>query len=868
MKPQSKRKKRWLWAGIVTVVVLGVGYYVGRHYAWPAIKTWRIARMNQEAQKFLDTGDPANALLVARKSLQASTANADGWRIAAKASVARQRPDAVWYQDSLCREEPTKENYIELMRLALMFDVPDYAMSAIKSVEKDAVNDPNFHRLAAQAYERTGKPAAAEAHLIALTKLQPDDQVAQLDLAEIQLAADTSHRNAALRTEVYALARHPDLRLRALTLLLRDSIAGKSTADIEKVVGQLQATPGLDVPTRLLVIQGLTVLGQPAAQDLLAALQKEVVDHPQDAARVLEFLIRSNRMADVQPWVATLPDATRADQDVQRMVAEALLRLNDSPGLEAYLRGTTWPRHEYLRQALLAHAYRAMGRSADFAAAWKLALIDAGTDLRKATALLARVDEWRWLNERYEVIWKLFALTPTNTSVQQLLITWERHQGNTTNLNRLFTRVVEVQPRDPVAANNLAYTDLLLDSNFERASLMARKLATIAPQNPFYATTYAFALLKQGHPADALARLDALTATQRTDPVRMLIKARCLAALGQASAAADLMEGVILRGMLPEELKIAEETRADIARLDRAQGNRSRLLAMRHGQEQDSGAAGYLALLPADVRRNASTDMQLADSFYAAPDWDSLRELLRTTKWKNDDYLRSALKAYVRRRSGDQLQSEDEWRQALALAGRDVGRLQNLRTLATKWEWPAERLEAQNLIFERNPADPELLAELLRSYRDAHRTTDMQRVLSLAVGDSTDPTDAGVALAYLSILLDTNLARAHVMAQNAFEVARADPVRRTVYAFSLWKQRRSAEAMRLLADLPPDAKSEVVSIPLVRAVIQAQLGAVDAATASLAQFKHDSALPEEEALATKVSGDLAAQREPVKPPQT
>lgn len=867
MKPQPNRKMRWLWSGLLAVAVLGGGYYVARHYAWPAIKTWRITRMNQEAQKFLDAGDAANALLVARKSLQASTANPAGWRIASKASAARQRPDAVWYQDSLCREEPTKENYIELIRLALLFDVPDYALTAIKAVEKEAGDDPTFHRLAAQAYQRTTRPLLAEAHLIALTHLQPTDLVAQLDLAELQLATDPGRKNAALRTQVLALANQPELRLRALTLLLRDSIASKSTADIEKIVHQLQLTPGLDVPGRLLVIQGLSVLGQPTAQELLTHLQTEVAARPQDVARVLEFLIRNGRSAEAQPWVATLPDAIRAAPDVQHMVAEALLRLNDATGLEAYLRGGNWPRHEYLRQALLAHAYRSLGRSADFAAAWKLALIDAGSDLRKATALLARADEWRWLNERYEVVWKLFALTPTNSSVQQLLITWERHQGNTANLNRLFTRVVEVQPKDPVAANNLAYTDLLLDANLERSSLMARRLATLAPQNPFFATTFAFALLKEGKPADALARIDALTATQRTDPVRMLIKARCLAALGQGGAAADLMDGVITRGMLPEELRLADETRADIARLDRARGNRSQLLALRHGQEQDSGAAGWLALLP-DVRRNASTDMQLADSFYATPDWNALQELLRTTRWKADDYLRSALMAYVLRQNGDLLQSHEQWQQALALADREPARLQNLRTLATKWDWAAERLETQNLVFERNPGDPVLLAELLRNYRDAHRTTDMQRVLGLAVGASTDPTDAAVALAYYSILLDTNLARAHVMAQNAFEIARADPVRRTVYAFSLWKQHRAAEAMRLLSDLPPDAKSELVSIPLVRAVIQAQLGAVDAAAASLAKFKSDSALPEEEALATKISGELAAQRETVKPRQT
>jgi hypothetical protein len=118
------------------------------------------------------------------------------------------------------------------------------------------------------------------------------------------------------------------------------------------------------------------------------------------------------------------------------------------------------------------------------------------------------------------------------------------------------------------------------------------------------------------------------------------------------------------------------------------------------------------------------------------------------------------------------------------------------------------------------------------------------------------------------MLLDNNVARAHVVARNAFEAVPADPVRRAVYAFSLWKQRRVAEAMPLLSGIQPSAKSELVSIPLVRATIQAQMGARDAALASLAQFQADTALPEEVALAAKVSNQLSAQAESVKPPRT
>ena len=858
--------QRWLVVSGLAVLVLAGGYYGARHYAWPAVKAWRITHMNREARGFLARGDLSNALLTARKSLEASTQNPEAWRVAAETSAAQQRAVAMWYQDNLCRLEPSRANYLELIRLSLRFDLPAYALGTVSKMAPEARDDPEYHRLAAEVYKRTGQPVAAKFQLAALTALRPTDRGAQLDLAEMELATDTARTDVALRARVLALAEVPELHARALILLLRDNVAGQVKAGTAELVRRLQLEPSLDLDGRLLVIQGLFLLEQPEAGSRLAQLQKDVADKPADVVRVVDFLTRTGRAAEARAWVATLPDASRRDENVERTVAEALLTLKDAPGLESFLRGGHWAKNEYLRQALLAHAYRDEGRSAEFEEAWKLALLNVGTDLRKITALLARADEWRWVTERHQVVWKLFMLIPTNETAQRALLIWERHQGNTANLNRFFTRLVEVQPKDNVALNNLAYTSLLLDANVARSGLIAKELATAEPRNPFFATTYALALFKQGHPAEALARLDALTVSERAEPTRVLLRAMCQAALGQATAASDLLSGVVVTGMLPEEKRLADDVMTEIVRLDRMQGNRSRLLAYR--KSQASGAVGWLAVVSAATRKSASTDMQLADSLYATSDWTGLRELLRTTKWNEADYLRTALLAYVYRREGSLLQSDEQWRQTVALADRDTERLQNVRALVTEWKWAPERLETVDLIFARTPGDRLLLAELLRSYRDAGKTADLERVLGLYVGDNTEPTDEAVDQAYFNLLLETNLARAHVVARNAFETAPADPVRRMVYAFSLWKQRRVAEAMPLLAGMPAGARSELVSIPLMRATIQAQMGAREQAQASLAQFDSINALPEEAALAAKISSQLSAQAESVKPPST
>jgi predicted Zn-dependent protease len=859
VKTNSPRRKRWLLAGLLAVPLLGGGYYLARYQGWPAVKAWRMARMNRDARAFLAAGDAANALLTARKSLQSSTRNPEAWRIAVAASIARSRSDAVWYQDSLSREEPTRANRLELVRLALHFEIPGYALAVMPDLEKEAQADPEFHRLAAQLYARTNQPVDAARHLVALTRLQPGDRTAQLDLAEIALAADPARQDTALRALVLALADQPALRLRALTLLLRDNLAGRVVPGTAELVRRLQLIPDPDVAARLLVIEGLFLLAEPAAPARLVQLQAEVKDRPADVARVLAFLVRTGRTEQVGPWTDTLPAETRQDEDVQRLVAEALLVRGDAAGLEALLRGGRWAKNDYLRAALLAHAYRDLGRSADFAEAWKLALISGGTDLRKAIALLARVDAWQWVPERHEVVWKIFALAPTNESVQHILALWERHQGNTGALHRLFTRIVEVQPGDEVARNNLAYTSLLLDANVTRAGALAAELAAAAPRNPYYATTYALALYKQGKVAAALARLDALSPVERLEPVRQLLRALCLAALGQAGPASDQMNRVVLQDMLPEEKRLAEAGRAEIARLDRVQGNRSRLQASRTGLEQNPGTAGWLALVAADTRQAATTDMQLADSLYATPDWAGLRELLAATDWQAADYLRWALRARVARQLGEARQGQEAWRQSLALADRNPARLQNLRALVTRWQWTPERIETLNLIFERTPGDRRLLAELLDYYRGTRRTSELLRVLTTYLGGNSDASDDAVASAYYSLLLDSNMARAHVVARAAFEAAPADSARRMVYVFSLWKQRRAAEARPLLAEVKPGAVSDMVPIPLLRATILVQLGETEAARASLAQFNPAAALPEEVALAERLAAQLQAQ---------
>src|SRR6188508_2419020 len=117
MKLFNTSAKRWTFGIVITLVVLAGGLWGGRRIVVPKIKAWRVQRMNNEAREFLAKGDATNALLTARKILQSSKDNVEAWRIAVAATKTRDAPEIVWYQENLARLEPTKANYIELIRL-------------------------------------------------------------------------------------------------------------------------------------------------------------------------------------------------------------------------------------------------------------------------------------------------------------------------------------------------------------------------------------------------------------------------------------------------------------------------------------------------------------------------------------------------------------------------------------------------------------------------------------------------------------------------------------------------------------------------------------------------------------------------------
>lgn len=857
MSARSRSRFR-RWSTVFLLLLVGVpgGYFAAQEYGLPAYRDWREARLARMTEQFMTSGDYDNALLAARQALRRNQRSLTHWRLAAAAAKAKGTPEVVYYQRNVALLDKSLASQLELIRLALQFEAYRDALDALENVDSSAKENPEFHALAAQAYLAVNRASAAKTHLYSLVTLRPEDAKARLDLAELELTADPNGTDPRIREDIRALTRNPELRQRALGLLLRDAVQRREGASAVEWADHLLQQPTISAAEKVLILAGLDQGAPRRAEDYRERLQAELAGEPAAAVTLANYFRDAGeaRADEARAWFESLPAGVREDPRVREAVAVALLEWRDWPRLDAALAGERWPEREFIRQALVAYAARQNGRVAEAGQAWRLAVIEAGDNVRDASELLALVARWGWQTEQYDLVWKLFALLPRNEAISRQLIAWERAQGHTANLNRIFARLMEFSGDDPMVRNNFAYSSLLLNANLSRAYEIAQRNHRAEPDNPYFVTTQALALYRQDRPAEALALLETLRPAALAAPERVLFRALYRATTGDAAGAADLLDGVGAAGLLPEERRLRSDAEEMIARLDGDRGRDHRLAALNRGGEIDP-ERGWLAALPDAVRQNATPEMRTSDALLATGDWKSLATQLRQGSWGAQDHLRMALTALAARERNDPSSARSYWRSALASASGEPETLRQLERLARRWGWEDEATEVLARRYAIDPSDRATFDLLMNRHRKAGRTAEMVNVLESYVAVHPDDWEQACELAYYRMLSGLNISRAYLAARKAYDAAPQARRARLVYAFALWKQRRPQEALELIGETEP-TREDVVPAALVRAAVLTDLKRAEEARATLERFDAGRALPEEARLGTLVASRI------------
>jgi tetratricopeptide (TPR) repeat protein len=590
-------------------------------------------------------------------------------------------------------------------------------------------------------------------------------------------------------------------------------------------------------------------------------LVRYVGEEPERVARLMRFttdyLEEPQRTDD---WFVQLPEKLQMVEWVQVEAARARAARKDWLGVVNLLSGKKWTKMEDMRLVYLAQAHRELGRETEFTETWRLAVLATERNLPRITRMLELVDRWGWQTERYTLFWEWLNLTPGNTEVLNTLVEYELKRGNTANLNRIYTRLLETEPGDLIVQNNFAYTCLLLDINLSRAKSYAKTLYEANPAHPNIKTTYAFALRKQGLAKEAAELMATLNAAERSEPTRVLHCAAIQADLGNTQTATDFLYNLVEDGLLPEERSLATQIRMALSREETAKKLRNRLMDSDLNTARSAEAVGWLEIVGARGSGAPNSDLKLSDALYKDGDWVTLRELLSGgSSWGDTDHVRLALLAYLNRREGRESEAVEHWQRALQRVAREINLLNDLEALARAWNWPSERMQIVIKLLELDARNITHLDDLLSYYRERGRIADAARILLRHVKESGNLGTRAALCVYYSLLTGFDTNQAHLLAKrlNTAEPTNANIT--AVFGFSLWRQGRVKEAWAEVVNLAPVERAGV-SVGLVQAIIAYDLGQPQEAMKRLAFCVQDNFSSDEKALAERIMRAAEADR--------
>ena len=461
LKKNSKLRIPVILAILVLLIALGLAG--GKWIVWPRVTAWREQRTNNVAREKIAQGDYVAAMTAIRTSLRYNQQNIDTWKLGAEITEKQKSPEQLFFLQRLAVLQPTLENKLKFIRFAVEKNALPQAQEVIAKVGQEGANSADFLELAALVSRRLGNPTRAKYYLMSLISLRPNDNNARFELAQLRMVEGFSENRPAIRNEIRGLSSDPALRERALSLLLADAIEQKNANETIELADQLSTVLNLGPTQQVLVAEAYRRNAPGKLKPYLAHLEQNYADQPDKVAVLAGYLSNLGQTEDVCSWIDHLPEKTKAADNVQMSYAYALLLQKKWDELDGYLRVCKWKENEFARHALLAYKHRVTGSDRLFNEEWKLAVIEVGNSQRKLQALLARTIAWNWQDERYELLWKRFSIDPADLTTRQQLTSWETSKGNTAGLNRLFARVVELNPNDTDSKNNYAYTSLLLD---------------------------------------------------------------------------------------------------------------------------------------------------------------------------------------------------------------------------------------------------------------------------------------------------------------------------------------------------------------------------------------------------------------------
>lgn len=270
-------------------------------------------------------------------------------------------------------------------------------------------------------------------------------------------------------------------------------------------------------------------------------------------------------------------------------------------------------------------------------------------------------------------------------------------------------------------------------------------------------------------------------------------------------------------------------------------------------------ALTWLRSLPDTLQLTMPVPLALGDALAAQRDWRALEEFLEGKNWDQLEFVRLGWLARAAAEHKRFQTAETHWRTALRQAGKRLGALLWLRSIARQAGQPPEQVLWR--IVHEFPTELWAWNQLRDSYVMTRNTAGLNLLYSELATCQPENFVAKNNFAVTSMLLKRNLGQAFKASRDLYVRRTEDPVIVSTYAYSLHLQGNTKEGLAALETCPP-AALETPSVAFYYALLLAADGQTNKAAIFLALTNPADLLPEEQQLAlTVLNAPLRTERE-------
>ncbi|MGC9943701.1 MAG: hypothetical protein ABSE48_17890 [Verrucomicrobiota bacterium] len=205
----------------------------------------------------------------------------------------------------------------------------------------------------------------------------------------------------------------------------------------------------------------------------------------------------------------------------------------------------------------------------------------------------------------------------------------------------------------------------------------------------------------------------------------------------------------------------------------------------------------WLCRLPPATQSNQPVALLSAECRMLQGDWPGLDQSLRTQSWGDFEFVRHAFEARAFNGENSPDGMTAEWNKALQSGGSGVKNLATLFQLASQWNWPKEKENLLWLIVRSHPEEKWAALALINDLVASGRTQALMMFSAQQLQKDPSDIQAKNNLAMTALLLNAKEENPFDLAQQVYEENPTNISYASTYAFSLYLQNRSPEALKI-----------------------------------------------------------------------